>query len=356
MPFRPNYRHFLDVMQNRRPERLVLYEHAIDYGTMEQITGTTFAELINGNAADKLAFMQHVCHFYQEQTYDTVSYEFCISGILPGEIALLGGEGPIQGPEDLAKYPWDELPELFWREAGDHFDALARAMPPGMKAVGGPGNGVFELAEALVGLEYLPYMEVDYPETYAELFMKIGNMMSSIWKTFLERYGDVYVAGRFGDDLGFKNSLLTNPSTIRRHIIPQYRRLIGQVHGAGLPFLYHSCGYIFDVMEDIIAQGIDAKHSNEDAVAPYSRWIDTYGDRIGLAGGFDLDCLCMLRENDIYDRVLAEGKRFRELANGYALGSGNSIPGYVPVENYLAMIRAAQEIRAREPRACLQTS
>jgi uroporphyrinogen decarboxylase len=28
---------------------------------------------------------------------------------------------------------------------------------------------------------------------------------------------------------------------------------------------------------------------------------------------------------------------------GYALGTGNSIPDYVPIENYLAMIRAVQE-------------
>jgi len=36
------------------------------------------------------------------------------------------------------------------------------------------------------------------------------------------------------------------------------------------------------------------------------------------------------------------------LARGYALGSGNSIPDYVAVQGYLAMIRAAQQIRQNE--------
>jgi uroporphyrinogen decarboxylase len=36
------------------------------------------------------------------------------------------------------------------------------------------------------------------------------------------------------------------------------------------------------------------------------------------------------------------------MANGYALGTGNSIPDYVPVEGYLAMLRAAQQLRAEE--------
>ncbi len=30
-----------------------------------------------------------------------------------------------------------------------------------------------------------------------------------------------------------------------------------------MEFLLHSCGCIFEVMEDILATGIDAKHSNE---------------------------------------------------------------------------------------------
>ena len=42
------------------------------------------------------------------------------------------------------------------------------------------------------------------------------------------------------------------------------------------------------------------------------------------------------------------GAEYRRLARGYALGSGNSIPDYVPVDGYLAMIRAAQALREEE--------
>ena len=98
-------------------------------------------------------------------------------------------------------------------------------------------------------------------------------------------------------------------------------------------------------MEDVIALGIDAKHSNEDAIAPFDRWIADYGERIGLLGGFDMDFLCSNTPGDIYAGVLERGRRFRRQARGYALGSGNSIPDYVPVENYLAMIRAVQALR-----------
>jgi uroporphyrinogen decarboxylase len=110
----------------------------------------------------------------------------------------------------------------------------------------------------------------------------------------------------------------------------------------------HSCGCIFDVMDDLINAGINAKHSNEDQIAPYQRWIDDYGQRIGLFGGVDVNVLCLNEPEVVYERVVEMGTQFRATANGYALGSGNSIPKYVPVEGYRAMVRAVQEIRKRE--------
>ena len=148
-----------------------------------------------------------------------------------------------------------------------------------------------------------------------------------------------------GDDLGFKTSTLVAPQTIRRHILPQYRRIIGQIKAAGKPFLWHSCGCIFSIMDDVIALGIDAKHSNEDVIAPYERWIELYGSRIGLLGGIDVDLLCRKEPAEVFDIVLARGKRYQSMACGYALGSGNSIPDYVPVDGYLAMVRAGQALR-----------
>jgi uroporphyrinogen decarboxylase len=101
-------------------------------------------------------------------------------------------------------------------------------------------------------------------------------------------------------------------------------------------------------MDDVIALGIDAKHSNEDAIAPFEEWIRRYGERIGLLGGIDVDILCQRSPDEIFADVLEKGQRFRSMARGYALGSGNSIPDYVPVEGYLAMIRAAQHLRQQE--------
>jgi len=349
MTFTPDFRHFAAVMQNKRPKRLPLYEHLISTLVMEQILDHPFAELAKGDKADVLEFARQYRRFFQEMTYDVISFEVCITEILPDNGALRGGRpGPIQSRADFQSYPWDELPDKFWQLADSQFDALISALPAGMKFVGGIGNGVFEISEDLVGLEYLPLMQVDDPQLYSDLFKKIGDLMADIWIEFLKKYKDAFVACRFGDDLGFRSSLLTNPSTFRKHILPEYRRVVNAIHSAGKPFLWHSCGCVFEVMEDVIGIGINAKHSNEDAIAPFSRWIAEYGDRIGLVGGFDMNFMYQKKPEEIFAEIRRTGREYRNRAKGYALGTGNSIPDTFPIENYLAMIRAGQAIRKDE--------
>ncbi|MDF1514528.1 MAG: uroporphyrinogen decarboxylase family protein [Anaerolineae bacterium] len=346
--FTPNYRYIVDVVNNSKPARMPVYEHLINPEFMENLLNVEFAGLIDGDARDMDAFFEHYCGFYREMTYDTVSFEVCITEILPDSGALLGGRpGPIQSRADFDRYPWDALASYYWNIADQRFSTLRRHLPEGMLALGGVGNGVFEISEDLVGFEYLAYMQVDDPDLYADVYHRIGNLMVEIWRRFLERYADMYAVCRFGDDLGFKVSTLTSPSNIRKFILPEYKRVIDLVHKAGKLFLWHSCGNILSIMDDVIDLGINAKHSNEDVIAPFDTWIQRYGDRIGLLGGVDVDILCREDPDLIYDRVVDMGMRFRNMAQGYALGSGNSIPDYVPVESYLAMIRAAQTIRDR---------
>jgi uroporphyrinogen decarboxylase len=317
---------------------------------MEKILSVQFAELEKGNASDIAEFFAHYCSFFKEMTYDTVSYEVSIIEALPAAGAGITGlkPGPIQNRKDFERIRWDELIQKYIKNADKKFSALGKAMPAGMKAIGGVANGVFEISEDLVGLQYLAYMQADDPELFRDLYGKIGDMMYAIWDWFLRKHSDNYAVCRFGDDLGYKTSTLIKPITIRQYIIPQYKRIIELIHNYGHPFLWHSCGCIFEIMDDVIDVGIDAKHSNEDVIAPYEKWIELYSGKIGLFGGIDVDLLCRLKPEEIRNVVIDKGIKFRRMAKGYALGSGNSIPDYVPVEGYLAMVSAVKEIRQIE--------
>jgi uroporphyrinogen decarboxylase len=353
LSFQPDYKHIVDAALNRRPARLPIYEHVINTPFMEKVLQIPLVALLEGDTADRQEFFRRYCGFYRRMTYDTVSYEICVTEMLPGGGALLAERtGPIQNRSDFEEYPWSDLPRIFWDYAEPRFEMLGKCMPPGMKAVGGIGNGVFEISEDLVGFEQLCYIQVDDPELFADLFVRIGKLLLELWAEFLRRHGRYYAVCRIGDDMGFKTGTLLAPQSLIVHVIPQYRRILELIHSAGFPFLLHSCGCIFDVMDALLDAGIGAKHSNEDVIAPFEQWIDRYGQRIGLFGGIDTDLLCRLNPEQIYELVLERGTVFRALAQGFALGSGNSIPEYVPVESYMAMIQAAQEIRRRDGNYC----
>ncbi len=347
MKFQPNYQNLLQVLNNQRPQRLPLYEHHIDAPFISKARGKPIG--LSGNKPqDYLAYYREIIGFWRDMTYDGFDYEAAICDIFPGHGAILGGTGPIQTREDFNRYPFDELPAIFWKTYQPHLDAIRQALPAGMKAFGGCGYGIFESSQDLVGFESLCLMQRDDPELMAELFRKIGDLYVTLWSRMVRDYGDIFVFFRMGDDLGYKTSTMLAPQTIRKYILPQYRRVVDVIHQSGKKFLLHSCGCIFAVMEDLIALGIDAKHSNEDQIAPFEKWIDLYNDRIGLFGGIDVNTLCRSKADDIYQEVLDKGTRFRNKAKGYGLGSGNSIPEYVPVEGFMAMIEAAKEIRKLE--------
>lgn len=345
--FEPDYRNLLQVLCNQRPQRLPLYEHHIDLPFICKALGRNLV-LQGERKEDYIAHYREVIAFWRDMTYDGFDYEAAICDIFPGHGAILSGNGPIQTRADFEAYPFDDLPRIFWETYTPRLEAIREALPPGMKAYGGCGYGIFESSQDLVGFESLCIMQYEDPELFADLFKRIGDLYVTLWSRMIRDYSDIFVFFRMGDDLGYKSSTMLSPDIIRQHILPQYSRVIDLVHQSGKKFLLHSCGCIFDVMEDLVGIGIDAKHSNEDQVAPFAQWVEKYNDRIGLFGGIDLNTLCVSKPEEIYRDVLEKGMRFRAMAKGYGLGSGNSIPEYVPVEGFMAMVAAAKAIRKNE--------
>ena len=68
----------------------------------------------------------------------------------------------------------------------------------------------------------------------------------------------------------------------------------------------------------------------------YRRW----NERVAILGGIDIDYMVRSPPEAIYNRA----RRLLEMApTGYGLGTGNSVPEFIPDENYFAMTRAALE-------------
>ena len=328
---RPDFNQLLKVLAREVPDRPTLFEFFLNAPLYERLAGKTMtAENTPQVCADAFAAAG-----YDYCTMWGYGFQFPRSEIHHEKSISLNEGAMIASWEDFEKYPWPTVNAAAYRPLKEV------KLQPGMKIIAhGPG-GVLENLIRLIGYDNLCMMLFDRPALVTAVTDRIGECLLTHYRHCLE-YGQVG-ACIVNDDWGFQQQPMLSPEDMRRLIVPWHKRIVELIHEAGQPAIMHSCGNVFDcgLIEDVIEIiKFDARHSYEDKILPVEDAYERYGRRIAVLGGIDLDFLCRRSTAEIRDRARALLERSANRGS-YALGSGNSIPEYVPDENYLAMIAAA---------------
>jgi uroporphyrinogen decarboxylase len=332
---RPDFENLLCVLRRQVPARPTLFEFILNKPFYERLTGKQLGQ----EGVDWTAEGLHpvIIEAYEKAGYDYVTC--CGSDMrFPHDeaekkqtISLNFGD-VIRDRASYESYPWPD-PDSF------DYSRLLRAkdmLPAGMKLVVYGPRGVLEFVIELVGFDRLCMLLVDDPNLVADVFDAVGERLLRYYQlcASYETVGAMIV----NDDWGFRTSTMFSPADMRRHVFPWHKRIVETIHEAGKPAILHSCGNLEQVMDDVIDDmGYDAKHSYEDAILPVESAYDRWSDRIAILGGIDLDFVCRSSPQMIENRckqMLAK----TQAKGGYALGTGNSVPEFVPYENYIAMI------------------
>jgi uroporphyrinogen decarboxylase len=154
---------------------------------------------------------------------------------------------------------------------------------------------------------------------------------------------DCVGAIRMPDDLGYTTGLIVSPQLLRKHIFGWDKQIGDVARAAGRPYLYHSDGKLYDVIDDLLECGFCSLHPCEPSSMDIELLKRKYAGRLCLCGNIDLNTtLTMGTPKEVEEEVKL---RIRTIApgGGYCCGASNSVPEYVPYDNYIAMIEATKK-------------
>jgi uroporphyrinogen decarboxylase len=331
----PNFENILKVLRREKTERPTLFEFIIDLKFLISFSGMQVD-------IDKIGieFFRMVIEGYRKAGYDYVSLFSSKMDTLrfeTGEVNSIHSKSQNEGWlindwESFEKYQWPEIDKINY----EWFEKIEKELPEGMKFMACSNGGVLENTIEIVGFENLCMLSLMDEELTKLIFDSVGSRLLAYYETIsrMDHIGILMV----NDDWGFNIQTVLSPEAMRKFVTPWHKEIVKTIHDAGKPAVLHSCGNVKELMEDIIdAIGFDGKHSFEDNIYPVEQAYEWWGDRIAILGGIDVDFLASKSPEDIRKRA----KEILELTadrGGYALGSGNSIPDYIPEENFRAMI------------------
>lgn len=153
-----------------------------------------------------------------------------------------------------------------------------------------------------------------------------------------------YDAVQFGDDFGTQAGMLVSPELFRTFFKPRYAELIKPIKAAGKKVLFHSCGYVLPILEDLKEIGVDGiwpqlNVYNLEEFAPYCR-------SLGLAVAIHPERSNLLTRGTPED-VRRQMHRYAEIFRPWDGGSWFylEIDNGFPYENIEAMVEVIRELR-----------
>jgi uroporphyrinogen decarboxylase len=341
-PDRPDFERFQVAIRGGRADRVPVAEALVDNSVKAAVLGRPIQRLADDVAFWEKAGYDFVCLSSGIlELGKTVSAERTL-GVLDdrydeGDRAIEWaeeGSGQIRNMADVESYPWPAVETL----VPAHLTEVGRYLPEGMKTIATTGK-VFTAAWQLMGFEAFCLAIHDQPDLVTALFDRIARLQFAGYARICE----IATVGGFwfSDDIAYAEGLMVSPHFLRENLFPWYARMVELAHQSDKIAIFHSDGRLWQVLEDIIACGFDALHPIEPKAMDILEVRRRTAGKLSLIGNIDLDYPLTTGTPTAVRAQVRERIADLAPAGGYLVGSSNSIPDWVPVENYVAMLEAA---------------
>ena len=183
------------------------------------------------------------------------------------------------------------------------------------------------------------------PDVAVGLMEKGGDYCARVAENALREAGDCIDIVFFGDDMSTQKSTLFNPEIYRQMIKPQQARVISRVKkSADVKVVFHSCGAVADLIDDLAEIGVDAINPVQvtaTGMAP-ERLKRDFGDRMAFWGGVDTQRIMPQGSEEDVRREVRHIIDTLGVGGGLVLTAVHNIQPDVPAANIVAMYDEAR--------------
>ncbi len=232
---------------------------------------------------------------------------------------------------------WDEVRGQLVERYRQQRDLLA----PRTMYVPGCGTGFHALCHS-IGL--LRFCEWIYE--HDELLMAVLDRYSEDSARWAAAAAEERLCPLFfiGDDIAYKGHLMFSPDYLRRTFIPALRRVCEPLVEAGVKVIFHSDGYVMEILDDMIEAGIAGLNPIEPlAGMDIGHLKKRYGRRLILVGNVDCSQTLPLGTVEDVREAVRRCVRAASPGGGHFIGSSSEITPSTPLENVFAFYEACRE-------------
>lgn len=192
------------------------------------------------------------------------------------------------------------------------------------------------------GLELFTYLYLDEPALISEwLEAKCERNIKIIEFGVNHKVSPIAF---IGEDIASKGATIFSPEFLKKEFFSRVRKSINAFHKKKVKVVFHSDGYLMEVMEDIVNTGADALNPIEPASGMNLRDIkDEYGKKLILIGNIDCSQLLPFASPEEVEEVTRRTIRIAAPGGGYILSSSSELHDGIPLENIKTMHETAKK-------------
>lgn len=233
----------------------------------------------------------------------------------------------------LAAHRWPE-PDWF-----DFSDFAARLEPWRNRAIMASGASIWQHATFLRGMDALLMDMAAEPELADYVLDRFTHFYCAYFdRMFSAAPGHIDIL-RIADDLGMQDRLLISPGVFRQFMAPRIKKLADMAHSHGVKVMFHSCGAIVPLIDDIIAADVDILDPLQVTAKGMDPALlkDRFGNRICLHGAMDTQYLLPGGTPEEVRRTALEMIAVLGKGGGFILAPSHVLQTDVPTENIQAL-------------------